>query len=350
MVCIAAIRSHAQSISGTQTDGSRQNNLITAVPFLLIMPQAKLGAMGNAGVAVEGDANSPAINTAALAFLPEQQFGIALSYTPWLKSLAPDIALSYLSGYYRLNKRNTLSASLRYFSIGNVQLSDNNMQNLGIYNPNEFAFDIGYARSFGPEFAMGGNIRFINSNLFSGQNSTGGQVAAGKAIAVDVSTLYKKEVYLFATPAIWSLGANISNIGTKVSYSMGGNSYFLPANLKLGTALVTGEKETRVTLAFDAYKLLVPTQPVYGNNGEIVSGQDPNRSVPAGIFGSFSDSPGGLREELKEIGISTGFEFAFKEKIAFRGGYNYQHPEKGNSSYITHGAGINYSSHSLDFS
>jgi hypothetical protein len=339
----------AQSINGTRADGSQQNNVVVAVPFLLITPQTRSGAMGNAGIAMDGDANSPTINTAAMAFLPEREFGVAVSYSPWLKSIASGIALSYLSGYYRINERNTVSASLRYFSIGNVQFKDNNMQDLGIYSPSEFAFDLGYARSFGPGFSLGGNIRFINSNLFGGQSGSGTTVEAGKAVALDVSGLYKKEIYLFSSPATWSMGANFTNIGTKISYSTGGNPYFLPANLKIGTALALGAKDNRITFAFDTYKLLVPTQPEYGPDGEIVKGRDPNRSVPSGIFGSFSDAPGGLSEELKEIGISTGLEFSFKEKIAFRAGYNYQHPDKGNSSYFTLGTGIKFSSLALDF-
>jgi len=340
---------NAQSINGIQPDGSRQNNVTTAVPFLLITPQTRTGAMGNAGIALDGDANSPSINTAAMAFLPEGELGVALSYSPWLKSIASGIALSYLSGYYRINERNTLSASLRYFSIGQVQFKDNNMQDLGVYNPNEFAFDIGYARSFGPEFSLGGNIRFINSNLFGGQGSSVGQVEAGKAVAVDVSGLYRKNIYLFAKPAAWSVAAAFTNIGTKISYSSDGKPYFLPANLKIGTALSIGERDNRLTFAFDTYKLLVPTQPIYGADGQLIDGRDPDRSVPSGIFGSFSDAPGGFSEELKEIGISTGLEFSFKEKIAFRAGYNYQNHDKGNSSYFTLGTGIKFSSLSLDF-
>jgi len=342
----------AQNISGSRADGSRTNNIINAVPFLLIVPNARTGAMGNAGVAItSADANALSMNTAALAFLPSNTSGISLSYSPWLKNLAPDINLSFISGYYRLNERNTIAASLRYFSMGNVQVRDNNMQDLGIFSPNEFALDIAYARNLGPDFALGGNLRYIYSNLYNGQFSSGLQAKPGRALAVDVSGIYKKETTLFGNNAIWSTGISLSNIGTKISYSTGNQAYFLPANFKLGTAItLLSGNASHFLVALDLNKLMVPTQPTYDENGKIVRGEDPNRSVAAGTFGSFSDAPGGFSEELKETGISLGTEYNFEQKFALRAGYNYQHPDKGNSSYITLGAGFSYSMLTLDLS
>ncbi|MNX88278.1 hypothetical protein D3C86_1202410 [compost metagenome] len=265
----------AQSIGGTQIDGRQNNNILTAVPFLLITPQARSGAMGNAGVALDADANASSINTAAMAFLPERTLGASVTYSPWLKSLVPDMSLSYLSGYYRFNERNTIGVSLRYFSIGNVQFTDNNSQSIGVFNPNELAFDVSYARSFGPDFSLGGSVRYIYSDLFSGQSVGGTQVEAGQAIAVDVSGLYKREGTLFGEPMIWSAGANISNIGTKISYSASKTPYFLPANLRLGTAFTFLKDDNRFTFALDLNKLMVPTQPIYDENGNIVKGKDP---------------------------------------------------------------------------
>lgn len=339
----------AQSIGGTQIDGRQNNNILTAVPFLLIMPQARSGAMGNAGVAVvDADANASSINAAAIAFLPEKIGAASVTYSPWLKSLVPNMSLSYLSGYYRINTRNSVGVSLRYFSIGSIQFTDNNSQSIGVFNPNELAFDVSYARSLGPNFSLGGAVRYVVSDLFSGQSIAGAQVEPGKAIAVDVSGLYKQEGTMFGEQMIWSAGINISNIGTKIAYSATKTPYFLPANLRLGTAFTFSKNDSRFIFALDLNKLLVPTQPVYDHSGHITKGKDPDRSVPAGIFGSFSDAPGGFSEELKEIGVSAGLEYSFKDMIIFRAGYNYQNPEKGNSNYLTLGAGFKYNVLSID--
>ncbi|MET4083597.1 hypothetical protein ABIB40_003569 [Pedobacter sp. UYP30] len=332
-----------------QTDGSQGNSIYTAVPFLLITPDARAGSMGNAGVAVAGDVNSSSINVAKLANLKEQ-YGFGLSYTPWLKSLAPDINLGYLSGYYKLDDRNTIAASLRYFSLGNVQLLDENRQDLGSFKPNEIAVDASFVRSFGDEFALGSTLRFIYSNLGSSQVSGGKEYAAAKAVAVDVAGIYRSPMNLFNTDATLSIGANISNIGTKVSYSTGA-SHFLPGNLKLGAATTFNfDDNSDFTFALDFNKLLVPTQPNYDTDGNITSGKDPDRSVPSGIFGSFSDAPGGFTEELKEVGLSTGIEYTYNKQFALRAGYQYQSPTKGNARYFTVGAGFKYDVLNLDLS
>ena len=338
------------TIGTTQTNGTESNNIVTAVPFLLITPDARSGAMGDAGVAVAGDVNSASINASKLAFI-DKPYGFAVSYSPWLKSLVPDINLAYLSGFYKLDDRNTIGASLRYFSLGSIQLTDINQQDLGIANPNELAFDVSFARSFGEEFSLGSSLRYVYSNLASGQLSSSGQVRGGKAVAVDVSGLYKTSTTMFGKQAVLSAGANISNIGTKMSYSDGGENFFLPTNFKLGGAsTIVVDDYSTFTLALDFNKLLVPTQPIYDLNNNIVSGKDPNRSVPAGIFGSFSDAPGGLSEELREVGISTGLEYWYNQQFALRAGYNYQNPLKGDSRYFTLGLGLKYNVFNIDFS
>ncbi len=334
----------------TQTNGSQVNSVITAVPFLLITPDARSGSMGDAGVAVEGDANSSSINVSKLAFLKED-YGFGVSYSPWLKNLVPDINLAYLSGYYKLDSRNTIAASMRYFSLGSINLIDENQQDLGSFNPSELALDVSFVRNFGEEFALGTSLRYIYSNLGSNQFGGTQQSSSGKAVAVDVSGIYRTQSQVFNTDAILSLGANISNIGTKMSYSSGKVNYFLPTNFKIGgasTFLIDSFSE--FTFALDLNKLLVPTQPIYDTNGNILSGKDPNRSVPAGIFGSFSDAPGGFSEELKEVGIGTGIEYRYKKQFALRAGYHYENPTKGDARYFTLGAGLKYNVVNIDLS
>jgi hypothetical protein len=333
---------------GTQTNGSNSNNIVTAVPFLLITPDARAGSMGDAGVAVQPDANATGINPAKLAFL-DRKYGFSLSYSPWLKSLVPDVSLTYLSGFYKPDQRSTISSSLRYFNLGEIQLTDINQQDLGIYTPNELAFDVSYSRQMEESFSLGTSIRYIYSNLSSGQFSSGQKTHAGSALAMDVSAYFKKPTVFLGTDAILSAGLNISNIGTKMSYSDGGGKYFLPTNMKLGgasTFLI--DDYNQFTFALDFNKLLVPTQPVYDENGKIIAGKDPDRSVPAGIFGSFSDAPGGFREEIKEINIAAGMEYWYNQQFALRAGYFYESPQKGNRRYATLGAGLKYNVFNID--
>jgi len=341
---------YAQSFSDTQTNGSRFNSVKTAVPFLLITPDARSGGMGDAGVAVAPDANAMSINPSKLAFL-EQDYGFSASYSPWLRSIASDISLGYLSGYYKLDGNGVIGTSLRYFSLGKIQLTDINQQNLGVFSPNELAIDATYARRFGESFSLGTAVRYIRSGISTGQFSTGQESRAGNSLAVDVSGFVKKPTYLFGYDAILSAGVNISNIGTKMSYSDAGQSYFLPTNLKIGGAgTFILDEMNEITVALDFNKLLVPTEPIYNIDGTIASGKDPNRSVPSGIFGSFSDAPGGAGEELREINISSGIEYWYNKKFALRTGYFYENPQKGDRRYFTMGTGIRYDNFELNFS
>lgn len=331
-----------------QTNGSQANNIITAVPFLLIIPDARTGGMGDAGVASLPDANSIAINPSKLAFL-DKKYGISASYSPWLNNLHADINLAYLSAYYKLDDRNTLGSSLRYFSIGKVQLFDDNQQDLGFYSPNEFAFDFTFARKFGENFSLGTAVRYIRSNLSSGKFSSTQNSRAGNALAVDASASVRKPAHLFGKDVLLAFGLNISNIGTKMNYNAAEDKRFMPTNLKLGTASTFElDNTSQLTFALDFNKLLVPTQPIYDLNGDIIRGKDPNRSVPAGIFGSFSDAPGGFEEELKEVSIATGLEYSYNKQLALRCGYFYENPGKGDRRYFTLGAGFNYQAVQVD--
>lgn len=341
---------HAQGLSGTQTDGSRFNSVQTAVPFLLITPDARTGGMGEAGVAIAPDANSMSINPSKMAFL-EQKYGFSVSYSPWLRNIASDINLGYLSGFYKIDDNSTLGTSLRYFSLGKIQLADVNQQDLGTFSPSELAVDATYAHRFGDSFSLGTALRYIYSNVTTGQFAVGQGSRAGKSLAVDVSAYFKKPTYLLGHDAIIAAGMNISNIGTKMSYSDAGQDYFLPTNLKIGgAATFILDDENEITAAVDFNKLLVPTQPIYNADGTILSGKDPNRSVPSGIFGSFSDAPGGASEELKEINISSGLEYWYVKKFALRAGYFYENPNKGDRRYFTMGTGVRYQAMELNFS
>ncbi|MEE1884650.1 type IX secretion system outer membrane channel protein PorV [Pedobacter flavus] len=341
---------YAQSTTVTQTNGSGSNSIQTAVPFLRITPDARSGSMGDVGVAISGDANSLSNNPSKIAFL-EEPGGFAVSYSPWLKQIIPDVNLAYLSGFYHLSNRNTIGASLRYFSLGQIQLTDQNQQDLGTYNPNEFALDFTFARNFGYNLSLASSVRYIYSDLFSGQFVAGQDTRPGTAVAMDLSAFYKSNAVVFNTNSIFSAGINVSNIGTKLSYVDGGNEEFLPTNLKLGIAnTFLLDDENSFTFSFDLNKLLVPTQPEYDINGKILRGRDPNRSITSGIFGSFSDAPGGLSEELSEISFATGMEYWYNQQFALRAGYFYEHPDKGNRRYLTLGAGLKYNVFNIDMS
>ncbi|TKC05190.1 type IX secretion system outer membrane channel protein PorV [Pedobacter frigoris] len=350
LVTVSAELSAQIVAPGTQANGSQPNNIVTAVPFLLITPDARAGSMGDAGVAVHPDANAMSINPSKIAFL-DKPYGFAASYSPWLKTLVPDINLAYLSGFYKMDEKNTIGGSLRYFSLGEIQFVDINQQDQGVYSPNEIALDVTYARKFDESFSLGTAVRYIYSNLASGQFSAGQETKPGTAVAVDISGYFKKPTTMFGTKAILSAGLNISNIGTKISYVGGGeNRGFLPTNFKIGGASTfIIDDYNQFTFALDFNKLLVPTQPIYDTDGSIVAGEDPNRSVPSGIFGSFSDAPGGFKEEVREVNVAAGMEYWYNQQFAFRAGYFYEAPTKGDRRYFTVGAGLKYNVFNIDF-
>jgi hypothetical protein len=343
---------NAQGVDGnTQSDGKTPNTIQTAVPFLLVAPDARSGAMGDAGVALAPDANSIHWNPAKMAFV-ERPIGVSLSYTPWLRKLVPDIDLAYLSGYKRLDARNTIGGSLRYFSLGTIIFTQNGEDGTP-YSPNEFAIDGFFARQFGENFSLGTSLRYIRSVLGYGavtsSSGSGVQAQPASAVAADVSAYFKKGTVLFGKDAQTSFGLNISNIGTKVSYSSGGEKSFLPTNMKLGGATTFNlDDYNKFTVALDLNKLLVPTTPLTDENGNILKGDDPNRSVPSGIFGSFSDAPGGFSEEFKEISYSIGTEYLYSNQFAIRAGYFYENPLKGDRQYFTTGLGLKYNVFNLD--
>ena len=331
-----------------QSDGRRTNTIQTAAPFLLITPDARSGAMGDVGVATSPDANSSHWNPAKLAFL-DQPTGISVSYTPWLRNLVPDVDLGYLTVFHRIDERNIIGGSLRYFSYGSIQLTDDSQNDIGVYSPNEFSIDGTYSRKFGENFSLGTAIRYIRSSLSNGQFN-GQDIQPATALAADVSGYMRTGAVMFGKDTELALGMNISNIGTKMNYSDGSSKSFLPTNMKLGGASTFNLDDlNQFTVALDLNKLLVPTNPIRDANGEITSGKDPDRSVPAGIFGSFSDAPGGFSEELSELSYSLGTEYWYNKQFALRSGYFYETPTKGDRRYFTVGAGLKYNVFNLDF-
>jgi hypothetical protein len=343
----------AAAQTGTGTNGSGSNAIPTAVPFLNISPDSRSGAMGDAGVALSPDVNANYWNPSKLAFLDSAANSISLSYSPWLRHLVPDVSLSYVSFAHKLDSRNTIGASLRYFNLGSIQLVDANQNDQGTYRPSEFSFDASFARKFGNNFSLGLTMRYIHSNLSNQSFASGSsqQTKAGNAIAADVSMYHTNTYQQFGKDATFSYGLDITNIRSKFSYSDAGPSYFLPTNLKLGIANTLNIDDfNQVTFAFDINKLLVPTPPIRDANGNIISGHDDNISVPAGIFGSFSDAPGGFSEEIKEISFSPGIEYVYDQQFAIRGGYFYENAAKGGRQYLTLGLGLKYDIYKFDFS
>lgn len=339
------------SNGGVNTNGSQPNAILTAVPFLNIAPDARSSGMGDAGVALEPSTYATFWNPSALAFLEDGK-NISLSYSPWMRRIAPDANLGYVNYSQKINERSAIGFSLRYFNLGQVNTYDDNENSLGSYKPNELSLDVAYARKFGPNFSLGLSLRYIRSSIVrSGASIGGANGKVGNAIATDVSLYYRKQVEQFGTNGTFSFGTNISNIGSKMTYYNTGQAYFLPTNLKIGVAdKLQLDDMNQVTFAFDVNKLLVPTPPQRDQNGNIVKGKNDDRSVVSGIFGSFTDAPGGFSEEIKEVTFSPGVEYMYNHTFALRTGYFYEAPSKGNRQYLTLGAGLNVKGFNFDFS
>ncbi len=362
---------HGQN-GGSTASGPQLNAIQTAVPFMTITPDSRAGALGDVGVATSPDLNSQNWNPAKYPFI-ESQGGVALSYTPWLRKLIKDINLAYLVGYYKFRDRQVVSASLRYFSLGQIVFTDNYGTPQGIYVPNEFAVDAGYSRLLTDRFSGGIVFRFIRSDLTSGTYISGGESKAAMAIAGDLAFYYNNtDLALGSKDGTLGLGFNISNMGNKVSYTEGGEKTFLPINLKFGGALMIEMDEyNSITFMADINKMLVPTPPIYATdstgstvidslgNKVIEFGQDPDVPTPVGMFVSFYDAPGVLmkdgsrsvfREEFNEITFGLGVEYWYRRQFAIRAGYFYEHETKGNRKYFTLGVGLRLNVFELDFS
>ncbi len=333
------------------------NTITTAVPFLLISPDARAGGMGDMGVATAPDAASIHWNPAKLAFT-EGKGGASIAYVPWLRQLVDDIYLAYASGHMNLKNGQAIGSSIRFFSLGNIDFTSQTGAPLGSYKPSEYAFDVAYARKLSEEFSGGIALRYIHSNLTGGIPIPGSNVTskAGNSVAADISGYFRKEARLGKKDAIVSAGFAITNIGSKISYTETGEKDFIPINLRIGPGLLLKLNEyNELAFGIDFNKLLVPTPPIYSDTvvaGQqlILFGKNPDVSVAEGIFQSFSDAPDGFSEELKEINIAGGMEYWYDKQFAFRAGYFFESAVKGNRKYFTLGAGLRYSVFGLDFS
>jgi len=325
------------------------NTITTAVPFLLISPDSKAGAMGDVGVATTPDANSMHWNPAKLAFT-EDDIGASMSYVPWLRALVPDINLSYLTGYKKLDDNQAIGLEMRYFTLGDITFTNITGDVVGQYKPHELALGTSYARKLSRQFSLAISGRYIYSNLTGGQSAGGVETVAGQSIAADLAGFYAKPVRMGGQDMDLGVGLNISNIGSKVSYTETSIRDFIPINMRLGSSLNANiDDYNKISLAFDLNKLLVPTPPIT-DNGEIKLGQSPDVGVVSGMFQSFGDAPGGFSEEMREINYSIGTEYWYANQFALRAGYFFEHSTKGGRKFMTFGSGVKYSAFTLDFS
>lgn len=334
-------------LSGKVENGNRI--ISTGVPLLLIAPDSRAGAMGDVGAASKPDANSIHWNAAKLSFT-EKKAGLSFSYTPWLRQIVSDIKLMYLSGYYKIDDRSTVGGSLTYFSLGSIDFFSEEGISTGTYKPNEFAFDLAYSMKLSNNLSLSLTGRYIRSDLTQGQNVGTTQTHAANAAAADLGLYYQNKLNI-DLPSEYAFGLQISNLGTKISYSDNMESSFLPANLRLGGRYTMDfDQFNNLSLMVDLNKLLVPTPPVYNENGSIYAGMDPNVGILQGAIQSFYDAPNGLKEEMQEISLSVGAEYWYNKVLAVRAGYFYEAKNKGARQYLTVGAGLRYNVMGLDIS
>lgn len=302
--------------------------ITTAVPFLLISPDARHAALGDAGVATSPDANSAYWNAAKLVHI-DKKYGGTISYTPWLGKIINDMSISYLSGFYKIDHEQAIAVSMKYFDLGKIQFTDNQGNNGQLFNPREYAFDATYSRLLTENFSVGITARYIHSNLTGGFTGTDAKPAS--SVAADVGVFYTK-AFQSAHASSLSLGASISNIGGKISYSNEDHKDFLPTNLRVGGAYTTElDPYNSFSFILDFNKLMVPSTDAPGAS---------QKTLLSGMFGSFSDAPGGAKEELSEIITNMGVEYWYNKIFAARVGYFYETKDKGNRKYMTLGLGF----------
>tara|TARA_B100000809_G_scaffold69713_1_gene67069 strand:- start:105 stop:1301 length:1197 start_codon:yes stop_codon:yes gene_type:complete len=324
--------------------------ITTAVPFLTITPDSRAAGMGDLGVATSPDANSSFWNPAKYAFYTDEKadqgynIGGALSYTPWLRKLVSDMSVNYLTGYKRLSKQEVVYASFKYFDLGSMTFRDDQGTVTRDVNPYELALSFGYSRMLSKRIGASLGVKWIHSNLTGSVSvSQGGQLVetqAGNTIATDLGFFYQnKDIKISGKAADLNIGATITDLGGKITYTSAENAQHIPTTLRLGSALNTKvDLYNQIGFSLEFSKLLVPTPQADGST-------DPNGN----IFTSFTDAPGGFKEEMQEIMIAFGAEYVYADALALRGGYFYENPNKGSRRYFTLGLGLMYKDFGFDF-
>lgn len=328
--------------------------ITTAVPFLTISPDARAGGMGDLGVATSPDANATYWNPAKLAFL-EDQWGASLSYTPWLRQLVNDMYLSYLTGYYKIDDLQAVGVSMSYFNLGSIQFTTDRGDIIRDFTPRELSVSATYSRKLSETFSMAVAGRYIHSNLTadlivgSGNNQT--ETKPGNTGAADIAMYYENDNFnLGGYESTLTFGANISNIGAKISYSDRNQRDFIPTMLRLGAGINTKFDEFNSLAVYgEMSKLMVPSPPLRDGQNNIVQGTDPrDQTVLQGVFGSFGDAVDGFSEEMQEMMWALGLEYWYQDLFAARAGYFNEHNNKGGRKYFTIGVGVRYQKFGLD--
>lgn len=383
-LCVLIAESTFAQLNLSERDGKVINTVTTAVPFLRINPDARAGGMGDVAIATPGDINSVFSNPAKMAFLPND-YGFAVSFTPWLKALVNDIYMGGLAGYYKIKEKQTVQLGLKYFSLGNITFTDYNGQDIGQFKPNEFSLDAGYTRKLGDNFALSATLRFIYSNL-TNVGVDGVPTYPGYAGAADISWFYTKQFGKGKIKHDLLVGMNISNIGSKISYTHNSkNSDYIPTNLGIGFGYTLNvDAKNAIGFYLDINRLLVPTpqpatiptefagdttnvvvNPNYDKNGDGFADWKSQSSI-TGMFTSFNDAPGLMykdangnitrvkgsraREELRETQVGIGLEYMYNKQFGLRFGYFYEPLSKGNRQFLTAGLTVKYSIVGLNFS
>jgi hypothetical protein len=338
------------------TDGQPcQSAITTSVPFLRIIPDARHGALGDAGLAIGTDASSLHFNNSSLAFL-DDKLAIAVTYTPWLRSIGvSDVYLAYLSGAYKIDKTQSVALGIRYFSLGQINLTDESGQARGSSNPIEFEINAAYSRQLSKNLSVGLGLKYIFSRLLTSDGS-GTAYQPGTAVAADLSMTYRKPLKIAGNKALLTAATSITNLGTKISYTQNGEKNFIPTNLGIGGALEYNfDEHNSLTLGLDFNKLMVPT-PVQKTIIDPVTNVQSNnpdwdkdknsiadfkeQSITSGMFNSFADAS--VAEELREVSVSVGLEYWYDKRFAARAGYFYEHPTKGGRQFFSVGLGLKY--------
>ena len=327
------------------------NAVTSAVPFLRITPDARGGGMGDVGIATSADPNGMHYNQSKLAF-SEKRMGFSATYTPWMRALQlQDVYLAYLSGYFKVQDLQSVGFSLRYFSLGDIDFTDDNGMSLGTGKPNEFEFAGAYSRKLSENFSAAVGAKFIYSNLASGQRVEGTEIKAGVAGAADLSMTYFTPIEIGSSEHELTIGLAATNIGSKITYTNSVNRDYIPANLGLGLGWkFKFDDYNSLTISTDFNKLMVPTPrpEIDDDNNDIPDYKE--YGVVQSIFKSFGDAPGGFSEELKEITIGGGVEYWYADQFSVRTGYFYEHYSKGNRKYFSVGLGVKYNVFGLNLS